>query len=186
MNVIAPSQSNAFPSVASDYPEDRVIHLADSSERSISDAEHFTPTDDGKRYVIAWQNQTRLGKGRGTTQFTRAEGEAQAKELNEQYPNIKHWVVLACALFMAVICFGCSEPTQPPPTPSLFCEAVTNVAKLHVNELAIVVVGRHRIAVIGGYKGLAICEVTDASLVKAAPLYVTNLVVFQVQTPGAP
>ena len=44
-------------------------------------------------YVIYWKSRVNGRTGRGTKQFTRAEAEQLARELNLEYPAIEHQAV---------------------------------------------------------------------------------------------
>lgn len=44
------------------------------------------------KYIIAWDNPTALKSGRGKHLLSLAEANELAKELNEDYPHIKHTV----------------------------------------------------------------------------------------------
>ena len=48
-----------------------------------------------KTYQIRWEPTTNGRSGTGNLQFKKAEAERRAKELNDEYPGLKHKVVLA-------------------------------------------------------------------------------------------
>jgi hypothetical protein len=48
--------------------------------------------EDNPSCIIAWRNTVRPGSGRGTKLMTRTQAEILVRELNEQYPQITHWV----------------------------------------------------------------------------------------------
>jgi hypothetical protein len=49
-------------------------------------------------YVIYWKSQVKGRSGRGSKQFSRAEAEALAAELNLEYPQIEHQAIRADAI----------------------------------------------------------------------------------------
>ena len=46
-----------------------------------------------KKFVIQWQSTVNGRAGRGTKQFEREEAELLARELNQEYPQIRHEAV---------------------------------------------------------------------------------------------
>lgn len=48
-----------------------------------------------KKYVIRWKSKVNGRAGRGTKEFGREEGEKLIAELNEEYPDIEHELILA-------------------------------------------------------------------------------------------
>ncbi len=52
------------------------------------------------KYVIRWKSKVNGRAGRGTKEFSREEGQRLVQELNAEYPDIEHELIIA-------------PPTQP-------------------------------------------------------------------------
>lgn len=47
------------------------------------------------KYVIRWKSKVNGRAGRGTKEFNREEGERLVAELNTEYPDIEHELIIA-------------------------------------------------------------------------------------------
>lgn len=52
----------------------------------------FTPNNDSKPHIVAWEEICGPRSGRCTSEpTTKAKAEAIARELNESKPSVRHW-----------------------------------------------------------------------------------------------
>ena len=73
-----------------------ILRFKDDRHALEGKGEHITlrHVQPAKRHAIRWTSRTSGRKGTGTNRLSRDEAEKLAAELNQEYPDIEHVVVL--------------------------------------------------------------------------------------------